>query len=594
MLRQQTVLARFGEFALKAEDIDAILTEACRLVGEALGTDLAKVMEHEHGQDRMLLRAGIGWRPGVVGHVRVNLSDDAAEFLAVTTGEAVITADTGQEDRFRLPAFLVEHGVRAFANVLILGGEGRPPFGVLEVDSVTPRDFLDSDVAFLRSYANLIGGAVERLRAIAALRASNQELERRVEERTRELRRANDRLRQAARERDEVQASLREAAGMQTVVEHLPIGAALIAPSGDVIIGNPEFRRLLGRPRIPSADQGHGDAWIAFDGEGRRIKPQDFPGARALRGEVTLGVDFLHAVDDQQPRWCRISGVPVKGPDRRVIAALVVMIDVDDEHRAQERQALLTREVDHRAKNMLAVVQAALRLTRAETIDSFVHAIEGRIAALARAQTLLAADRWSGADLRSLIQGELGPFLVTAAPEAQGAAAPEAQGAAALEAQGAAAPEAQGAAAPEAQGAAALEAQGAAAPGTTQNGAAPCQAPRASLSGETVVLPAGAAQPFSMAIHELATNAIKYGALSAPDGRLAVSWTLDRAAGQWLRLRWVETGGPPPPPHRTPGFGSRVLHGTVQDQLGGRVTMAWEAPGLVCDLEIPLHRQPPG
>lgn len=552
LLRQQTVLARFGEFALKAEDIDVILTEACRLVGEALGTDLAKVMEHEHGHDRMLVRAGIGWRPGVVGHVRVDLSDDTADFLAVTTGEAVITADTGREDRFRLPAFLVEHGVRAFANVLILGGDSRPPFGVLEVDSVTPRDFLDSDIAFLRSYANLIGGAVERLRAIAALRASNQELERRVEERTRDLRRANDRLRQAARERDEVQASLREAAGMQTVVEHLPIGAALIAPSGDVIIGNPEFRRLLGRPRIPSADQGHGDAWIAFDGEGRRIQPQDFPGARALRGEVTLGVDFLHAVDDQPPRWCRISGVPVNGPDRRVIGALVVMIDVDDEHRAQERQALLTREVDHRAKNMLAVVQAALRLTRAETIDSFVHAIEGRIAALARAQSLLAADRWSGADLRNLIQGELGPFLVAAARKGQGAQAPW----------------------------------------TAQDGPAPCQAPRASLSGETVVLPAGAAQPFSMAIHELATNAVKYGALSAPDGRLAVSWTLDRAAGHLLRLRWVETGGPPPAPHRTPGFGSRVLHGTVQDQLGGHVTMAWDTPGLVCDLEIPLHRGP--
>lgn len=565
MLRQQTVLARFGEFALKAEDIDAILTEACRLVGEALGTDLAKVMEYEHGHDRMLLRAGIGWRPGVVGHVRVDLGDDTAEFLAVTSGEAVVTADTVREDRFRLPAFLVEHGVRAFANVLILGGEGRPPFGVLEVDSVTPRDFLDSDIAFLRSYANLVGGAVERLRAIAALRASNQDLERRVEERTRDLRRANDRLRQAARERDAVQASLREAAGMQTVVEHLPIGAALIAPSGDVIIGNPEFRRLLGRPRIPSADPGLDDAWIAFDGEGRRIKPQDFPGARALRGEVTLGVDFLHAVDDQPPRWCRISGVPVNSPDKRVIGALVVMIDVDDEHRAQERQALLTREVDHRAKNMLAVVQAALRLTRAETIDSFVHAIEGRIAALARAQTLLAADRWSGADLRNLIQGELGPFLVAAAPGSTGTAAPELQGAAAP------------------------GLQGAAAPGTTQ----PCQAPRASLSGETVVLPAGAAQPFSMAIHELATNAVKYGALSAPDGRLAVTWTLDRAAGQLLRLRWVETGGPPPAPHRTPGFGSRVLHGTVQDQLGGHVAMAWDAPGLVCDLEIPLHRKPP-
>ncbi|WP_203074966.1 HWE histidine kinase domain-containing protein [Falsiroseomonas ponticola] len=544
MLRQQTVLARFGEFALKAEDLDAILTEACRLVGDALGTELAKVMEYERAEDSMLVRAGIGWQPGVVGQARVALHPGGVEQFAIGGAAPVICTDTAKEDRFDLPGFLLAHGVRAFANVLILGGDGHPPFGILEVDSRTPRRFLDSDIAFLRSYANLVGAAVERLRALAALRASNQELERRVEERTRDLRVANLRLQQAARERDQVQASLREAAGMQAVLEHLPIGAALVAPSGEVIIGNPAFRRLLGRPRIPSVDEDNGHVWIAFDADGRRIPPREFPGARALRGEVTLGVDFLHAVGLQPPRWCRVSGVPVHGPDGRVIAALVVMIDVDDEHRAHERQALLTREVDHRAKNMLAVVQAALRLTRAETIDSFVQAIEGRIAALARAQTLLAADRWSGADLRSLIQGELGPFLVAGAARDGGS-------------------------------------------------------PRATLSGDRVVLPAGAAQPFSMAIHELATNAIKYGALSAPEGRLAVEWVVEHppgppvdqaAAGALLRLRWVERGGPPPAPRRKPGFGSRVVHGTIQDQLGGQVTMAWDPAGLGCTMAIPLRQ----
>lgn len=531
LLRQQTVLARFGEFALKAEDIDAILTEACRLVGEALGTDLAKVMEYEHGEERMLVRAGVGWKPGVVGHVRVNLDESGADFLAVTSGKPVVATDITHENRFRLPDFLLDHGVRAFVNVLILGADDRPPFGVLEVDSRTQREFTETDITFLRSYANLLAAAVGRLRALHSLRATNQDLERRVAERTRELLAANESLRASALERQRVEASLREAAGMQTVVEHLPIGAALVGASGQIIIGNPEFRRLLGRPRIPSADEGEKNSWLAFDADGRRIPPHDFPGARALRGEVTLGVDFLHTADDNPPRWCRVSGVPVRGPDKAVIAALIVIIDVDEEHRATDRQALLMREVDHRAKNMLAVVQAALRLTRAENIDSFVHAIEGRIAALARAQTLLAADRWSGADLRSLIEGEMVPFL-------------------------------------------------AGTPGS----------PRATLEGDRVVLPAGAAQPFSMAVHELATNAIKYGALSRPEGQLAVSWVLDRKAGNLLRLRWVETGGPPTSPRRKPGFGSRVLHGTVQDQLGGRVVTNWEPEGLVCELEIPLRR----
>jgi two-component sensor histidine kinase len=525
------VLARFGEFALKSEDLDAILTEACQLVCEGLGTEFAKVMEFDHDRDGLLMRAGVGWRPGLVGRARLSLREAEAESHALEEGVPIICEDTLADRRFVLPAFLVEHGVRAFANVLILGADSRPPFGVLEVDSRFARSFIPSDIAFLRSYANLLAAAVERLRVLQELRASHLQLEQRVEERTRELRAANDRLLDAARERQRVEASLRQAEGMQTVVEHLPIGAGLVGPSGQVIVGNPEFRRLLGRPHIPSADAEKSVTWIGFDHAGRRILPQDFPGARALRGEVTLGVDFLHAIDDQPPRWCRVSGVPVMGPDRSVIAALIVMVDVDDEHRAQERQTLLTREVDHRAKNMLAVVQAALRLTRAETIDSFVHAIEGRIQALARAQTLLAADRWSGADLRQLIRGELGPFLADAA-----------------------------------------------------------SGPRASLAGERVALPASAAQPFSMAIHELATNAIKYGALSAPGGRLSLTWQLDRADGETLRLSWQERGGPPPASHRNPGFGSRVLNGTIQDQLGGRVVMNWEAAGLSCELEVPLHR----
>jgi two-component sensor histidine kinase len=102
------------------------------------------------------------------------------------------------------------------------------------------------------------------------------------------------------------------------------------------------------------------------------------------------------------------------------------------------------------------------------------------------------------------------------------------------------------------------------------------------------------AQPLAMTIHELATNALKYGALSSPAGRISVSWRLTRAgpAGMpLLQLRWAETGGPTVlgPPERR-GFGSRVIEGTMQNQLGGSVSIAWEASGLVCDIEVPLAR----
>ena len=208
---------------------------------------------------------------------------------------------------------------------------------------------------------------------------------------------------------------------------------------------------------------------------------------------------------------------------------LAVLTDVTERKAAEERQALLAREVDHRAKNVLAVVQAMLRLTPKDDAATYARTVEGRVSALARAQTLLAEDRWSGADMRALVQGELAIFLA---------------------------------------------------------------GQRAELDGPPVIVPAGAAQPIAMALHELAMNAVKHGALSVPEGRVSVSWTLNSASGT-LRLRWAEAGGPAVAglPDRR-GFGMRVLEGTVRGQLGGTISLGWEATGLVCEAELPLERRP--
>ena len=162
LLRQQTVLAKFGELALRSDDLDEILTEACRLVGEALGTDLAKVMELQEDGDTLLVRAGVGWTPGIVGEVTLKATENTSEGLALKTGEPMISPDIGKETRFKYPLFLIENGVRAVANVVIIGGHGKPPFGILQIDSREPRQFTDDDTAFLRSYANLIAAAVDR------------------------------------------------------------------------------------------------------------------------------------------------------------------------------------------------------------------------------------------------------------------------------------------------------------------------------------------------------------------------------------------------------------------------------------------------
>ncbi len=182
LLRQQTALARFGELALKSDDLDEILNEACSLVGQALGTDLAKVMECRSSGSELLVRAGVGWQPGIVGQVTVRTGRFSAAGHALETGAPVISPDVQQEDRFEIPLFLIDHGVQAMVNVIILSADGRPPYGVLEVDSRKSRQFTDDDTSFLRGYANLLASAIERLRFDDDLRARADGKERLLQE----------------------------------------------------------------------------------------------------------------------------------------------------------------------------------------------------------------------------------------------------------------------------------------------------------------------------------------------------------------------------------------------------------------------------
>jgi len=176
LLHHEFTLAKFGELALTSDDLDEILTEACRLVGEALGTDLAKVMQLQADGETLLVRAGVGWRPGVVGVVTLKAADDTSESHALKTGEPMISPDIDRETQFTYPTFLVDHGVKAVANVLVIGGKDRLPFGILQIDSRTPRAFTGDDVAVLRSYANLLAAAVDRLRVVGEVRNSETRL----------------------------------------------------------------------------------------------------------------------------------------------------------------------------------------------------------------------------------------------------------------------------------------------------------------------------------------------------------------------------------------------------------------------------------
>lgn len=142
---------------MRSDDLDMILTEACRLVGDALGTDLAKVVELQDDGQTLKVRAGVGWKPGVVGVATTTLADDTSEAVALKTGRPMISPDIKTETRFRYPPFLIENGVRAAANVLIIGGKDKPPFGILHRQ---PRSVTSTLVRCVRGAGceNIFGG----------------------------------------------------------------------------------------------------------------------------------------------------------------------------------------------------------------------------------------------------------------------------------------------------------------------------------------------------------------------------------------------------------------------------------------------------
>jgi PAS domain S-box-containing protein len=286
------------------------------------------------------------------------------------------------------------------------------------------------------------------------------------------------------------------------------------------------------------------DRWYEFTGQtpdealpngwARTLHPEDaartaaaWADARA-RGTV-YEVEVRYRRHDGEYRWYLARAAAVRDAAGVVSAWFGSSTDIHDRRLVEERQGLLLRELDHRAKNALAVVQAALRLTPMTDPKAYARAVEGRVMALARAHSMLAEARWQGAELRALLEGELSPFLA---------------------------------------------------------------GQRAELSGPAVALPPTAAQSVAMAAHELATNAVKHGALSTPEGSLSVTWLVTgaREGTPQLRLVWHETGGPAMAgrPQRR-GFGSRVLQATIRGQLGGSVAQDWSATGLVCTLEIPLN-----
>ncbi|SRR5579885_345100 len=161
-IRQQELLAELGVRALKGASFEELLNETARITAEGLQCEYCKVLQYVPSENRLFVRAGVGWGPDVVGHASVGADLESPGGFALRTGKPVISNHLENEERFRTPELLAKYGIRRAMNV-ILQGDGTP-FGVLEVDSRSEGEFSEHDLAFLQGTANILGMAIERER----------------------------------------------------------------------------------------------------------------------------------------------------------------------------------------------------------------------------------------------------------------------------------------------------------------------------------------------------------------------------------------------------------------------------------------------
>ena len=161
-IRQQEILAELGVVALQGRPFLELINETVRLTADGMNAEFCKVLEYIPTENRFLVRAGVGWHEGIVGKATVGADLESPSGFALRTGKPVISNHLENEQRFRTPELLVEHGIRRAMNV-ILQGNGSP-YGVLEVDSRSEGEFSQHDIAFLQGAANVLGMAIERQR----------------------------------------------------------------------------------------------------------------------------------------------------------------------------------------------------------------------------------------------------------------------------------------------------------------------------------------------------------------------------------------------------------------------------------------------
>jgi two-component sensor histidine kinase len=244
-----------------------------------------------------------------------------------------------------------------------------------------------------------------------------------------------------------------------------------------------------------------------------------------MRGEHTDHEEFLYRLPNGAELILSISARPVLDAENKVLGAVQISLDITERKRAETQRRLLTKELDHRVKNNLAIVQALVQQTlrNSESLEQAGAVLSGRLAALAQAQEMLTQAEWLESGLRKTIETTL---------------------------------------------------------------LAQTTSDRVTLDGPDLALPPSQVMAMTLVVHELTTNALKYGALSNETGTVKVSWKVDEKDELQLIIRWVELSGPPVAKPTRRGFGSRLLERIIGSE-GGEVERSFDPDGFACVLRLP-------
>jgi two-component sensor histidine kinase/PAS domain-containing protein len=476
-----------------ATDLRDLFKNVLDAVIELQGADfgILQLYDRDSGAPRLLAQRG--FEPATLGHLAGESADGSICGAAFDGDARVIVEDVTSDPRCQaMRPLAAAAGFRALQSTPLRGRAGER-LGVLATHFRHPHRPSDRDLRLTDLFALQAGDIITSRFHEDALRSSE--------------------------------------ARLQFALDAAHMGTWSWEPASDVALADARTLAILGEP-------GETTFSLARTPE-ERLHPDDIVPYRAAveaaldpRGNGALHVEFRWIRRDGSQLWllqCGLTQFEGEGAQRRGVRMTGTVMDITDRKVAEERQSLLAREIDHRAKNLLATIQAMISLSaRSHTaLEDFVTATQNRIVSLAKAHDLMAVTHWEGAGLRQLVEHELRAYASN-------------------------------------------------------------KEQVATIEGDRVVLKPSAATALSMVIHELATNAAKYGALSVPDGRVSCRWKCTHDGT--LALQWQESGGPLVEPPKRKGFGSLLVLKTLEHELGGHAHTDFAREGVRCSITLPADQ----